>query len=104
MSSHQKIERWRNIFQSQRESGLTIISFCKHQKLNISTYYSWRKRLADMTQETKPKSQQLVPLFVSGIEKKQTSPLTITTPRGYSLVFDETMNIAKLHQILGLIE
>lgn len=103
MAAHQKQEHWRSVFQSQRKSGLTIVNFCKHRKINISTYYAWRKRLADEEQEPKPELHQLVPLFISELENEQAAPITITTPSGYQLAFSEGTNIEKLHQILGLI-
>jgi len=56
MTAHKKQDHWRSVFQSQRESGLTIVNFYKHQKINISTYCPWRKKLADEVQEPKPKS------------------------------------------------
>jgi hypothetical protein len=103
MTVHKKQNYWRSVFQSQRASGLTIVNFCKHQKINISTYYAWRKKLADEAQEPKPRSHQLVPLFVSELENEQDSPITITTPSGYQLAFSEKANIENLHQILGLL-
>lgn len=104
MASHKKIIHWQSVFQSQRESGLTILRFCTLNKINISTYYAWRKRLAEVEQAPKQKSHQLVPLFVSEPTTAQASSLMIATPRGYQLTFDETMTTDKLQQILGLLE
>ncbi|MGB0899921.1 MAG: IS66 family insertion sequence element accessory protein TnpA [Psychrobium sp.] len=104
MASHKKITYWQSVFQSQRESGLTIVSFCQQNKIKLSTYYAWRKKVAEVGQAPKQKSHQLVPLFVSGLTTAQTSSLMIATPRGYQLTFDETMAIDKLQQILGLLE
>lgn len=102
MAAHQKKDHWRSAFQSQRVSGLTIVNFCKHRKIKLSTYYAWRKRLAE-EQEPKPESHQLVPLFISDLEGEQAALITITTPSGYQLAFSEGTNIEKLHQIFGLI-
>jgi hypothetical protein len=49
MPIHQKIEHWQSVFDSQRDSGLTIASFCQQYQINISTYYAWRKRLVGLS-------------------------------------------------------
>ncbi|NRA72965.1 MAG: hypothetical protein HRU24_18370 [Gammaproteobacteria bacterium] len=82
MASSEKITHWQSIFKSQIDSGLTISAFCKQQKINISTYYSWRKRLAE-PEPSIVKKQQVVPLFVSESIMPQTSSLMIKTPSGY---------------------
>ena len=102
MASPEKNTHWQSIFKSQIDSGLTISAFSKQRKINISTYYSWRKRLA----EPEPniiKKQQVVPLFVSESIMPQTSSLMIKTPSGYQLTFDDDISLDKLDQILALI-
>lgn len=39
-------EQWQQIFKQHASSGLQIAAFCKQQKLNTSSFYAWRKRLA----------------------------------------------------------
>lgn len=104
MAIHQKIEHWQSVFDSQRDSGLTIVSFCQQHQINLSTYYAWRKRLVEAEQETKPNSQQLVPLFVNEPVVEQSSQLLLTTPRGFQLAFDGSLPTKKLHHILRLLK
>ena len=104
MASPEKITHWQSIFKSQIDSGLTISAFCKQRKINISTYYSWRKRLAEAEPEPSIiKKQQVVPLFVSESIMPQTSSLMIKTPSGFQLTFDDDIALDKLHQVLALI-
>jgi len=49
MNKQQKIKHRQNIFEHQQGSGLTIIQFCRDNKVNVSTFYGWRKRLSDKT-------------------------------------------------------
>lgn len=49
MNKQQKIKHGQNIFKQQQSSGLTIIQFCRDNKVNASTFYGWRKRLSDKT-------------------------------------------------------
>jgi len=43
---HRTPEQWQQIFKQYALSGLQIVVFCKQQKLNPSSFYAWRKRLA----------------------------------------------------------
>jgi len=43
---HRTPEQWQKIFTEYASSGMHIADFCKQQKLNTSSFYSWRKRLA----------------------------------------------------------
>lgn len=44
---HRSSEQWQQIFKQYAASGLQIAVFCKQQKLNPSSFYAWRKRLAN---------------------------------------------------------
>jgi hypothetical protein len=46
---HRTPEQWQQIFKQYASSNLQIAAFCKQQKLNTSSFYAWRKRLADMS-------------------------------------------------------
>ncbi len=45
-NTHRTPEQWQQIFEQHAASGLQIATFCKQQKLNTSSFYAWRKRLA----------------------------------------------------------
>ncbi len=40
-------KQWQQIFEQHTASGLQIAAFCQQQKLNTSSFYAWRKRLAN---------------------------------------------------------
>jgi hypothetical protein len=44
---HRTSEQWHQIFEQYNASGMKIAAFCKQQKLNPSSFYAWRKRLAN---------------------------------------------------------
>jgi len=46
---HRTPEQWQKIFKLYASSNLQINAFCKQQKLNTSSFYAWRKRLADIS-------------------------------------------------------
>ena len=43
MNKQQKIKHWKAIFAQHQQSDLSIIQFCRDNKINLSTFYAWRK-------------------------------------------------------------
>ena len=45
MPQHQRrdIQDWLNIFEQQKQSGLTAVEFCRQQQINVQTYYTRRR-------------------------------------------------------------
>jgi hypothetical protein len=52
MDIQQKTKHWKNIFEQQQSSGLSIIGFFRENKINVSTFNGWRKQLASQTTQT----------------------------------------------------
>ena len=46
-NTHRIPEQWQQIFAQHASSGLQILAFCKQQHITPSSFYAWRKRLAD---------------------------------------------------------
>lgn len=96
MDINQKKQHWLSIFEQQKQSGFNIAKFCKTHHINISTFYTWKKRLAEETTETgSNKKHQLVPLFITD-SAQSNATITLTTPDGYQLAFDEHLSPASL--------
>ena len=45
MQQHQRrdIQDWLNLFEQQKQSGLTAVAFCRQQQINVQTYYTRRR-------------------------------------------------------------
>ncbi|XLP06150.1 IS66 family insertion sequence element accessory protein TnpA [Alteromonas marina] len=45
MQQHQRrdIQDWLNLFEQQKQSGLTAVEFCRQQQINVQTYYTRRR-------------------------------------------------------------
>jgi hypothetical protein len=37
------IQDWLNLFEQQKQSGLTAVEFCRQQQINVQTYYTRRR-------------------------------------------------------------
>jgi len=101
MKKQQKIKYWQNIFKQQQNSGLSIIKFCRDNKVNASTFYAWRKRLSGEAVPVKP--QQVIPLIIHEQPFTQSSMIKLTTPHGYQLDFDSTLTHQTLAQLLSVL-
>ena len=99
MNKQQKIKHWQNIFEQQQRSDLTIIQFCRNNKVNVSTFYAWRKSLSDKTLAVK--QQQVIPFVIHEQSFTQPSMIKLTTPSGYQLDFESTLNHQVLTQLLS---
>ena len=104
MKHQQKIVHWQAIFSQQSKSGISIREFCEQHKMSTSTFYLWRKRVANENKTVPPAhKQQLVPLFLEHGAAEHVSSLTLTTPQGFQLVFEETITPNKLSGILSVL-
>lgn len=94
MNIQQKTKHWQSVFEQYKSSRLSIIGFCQTHKINVSTFYSWRKRIANKTLAVK--SQQVIPLVIHEQPLTQSSAIKITTPNGYQVDSDASL----AHQLL----
>ncbi|MDP7592443.1 MAG: IS66 family insertion sequence element accessory protein TnpB [Litorilituus sp.] len=101
MNKQQKIKHWKNIFEQQQRSDLTIIQFCRDNKINVSTFYAWRARLSDKALPVK--QQQVIPLVIHDQPLTQSSMIKLTTPNGYQLDFESTLMHQTLAQLLSVL-
>ena len=101
MNKQQKIKHWQGIFEKQQSSGLNIIQFCQNNKINASTFYAWRKQLSDKVLPVK--KQQVIPFVIHEQPCIQPSIIKITTPTGYQVDFEPSLNHQVLAQLLKLL-
>ncbi|NDW20533.1 IS66 family insertion sequence element accessory protein TnpA [Alteromonas hispanica] len=38
-----EVQDWLNLFEQQKQSGLTAVAFCRQQLINVQTYYTRRR-------------------------------------------------------------
>jgi hypothetical protein len=71
MDIQQKNQHWNHVFERQQSAGLSNVQFCRDNKINISTFYTWRNRLASQTKKTQP--QQIIPFVIKEQSFSQSS-------------------------------
>lgn len=45
-SNSAKVTQWRQRFRRFPQSGLSVVSFCKKERVSVPSFYHWRKKLA----------------------------------------------------------
>lgn len=76
-----KLEKWQNILKKWEESGLTHEAFCSREKVPLSSFYAWRKKLKTLGNGNQ--KQSLIPL---NIIRSDPSPII-------NLTIDSSLNI-----------
>lgn len=99
MNKQQKIKHWQGIFEQQKRNELSIIQFCRDNKINLSTFYAWRKRLSEKA--SLPIQQKVIPFVIHDQPFTQTSMIKLTTPKGFQVEFESTLSHQTLAQLLS---
>jgi len=100
MSQSKKEQHWQRIFQLQAESGLNKSQFCKRNKITVSSFYAWTKKLRSQPPKITNK-QKVIPLVFP--ETKPDQQLTLTLPNGYQFSFPASLEPSKLQQFLSVL-
>jgi len=103
MSKNKKEQYWQRIFQQQAESGLTKFEFCKRNKIAVSSFYAWTKKLSSKPSKPSKRAnkQKVIPLIFP--EAKPDQHLTLTLPNGYQFSFPASLDPGKLQQFLSVL-
>ena len=100
VKSQEQVRFWRLVIESYQASGLTVKDFCKQEGLSLSSYYLWRKKLANTGgpnrrvrkrgsdnpsgKSAKPNKASVF-LGVAALTNSNTSSLTISFPGDISI-------------------
>ena len=47
-------EQWQSLINEQQQSGLTQAQFCQQNKLAVSSFCNWKRRLSESTEYKQP--------------------------------------------------
>jgi len=100
------------IIERQKESGLSVKSFCTNEGLAPSTFFYWHKKLRKESTDGRfipllvrapgstayPASEQMPS---SGMDN---TPLEITYPNGTTLRIRQTLDLAGLRSLVSLLD
>lgn len=73
---------WKERIQQQISSGMSMAAWCRHNQMNKSTFYYWKKRLHTESREIQSSAPQFakleLPISPGILETEKTAGLQIT--------------------------
>ena len=86
--------QWRKLVEHQRDSGLSVPTFCAEHGVGASTFFAWRRRLA------RGREPAFVELRTKAPQEPETSgPIEVVLCSGVTLWVREGFDAATLRQI-----
>jgi hypothetical protein len=111
--SLEKEKQWREIFQRQVSSGLSVRRFCADEGISEPSFYAWRKKLRERSDEealsrrpsrcgaeAPDNTESFVPLKLV----ETASSLEIVHPLGYRIQVNGDVNPVALRQVLETLD
>jgi hypothetical protein len=111
--SLEKEKQWREIFQQQASSGLSVRGFCASEGLSEPSFYAWRKRLRERSDEAARDARRSrgveepgenAELFVPLKLIDTAASLEIVHPLGYRIQVSGDVNPGALRQVLAALD
>jgi len=93
---------WREVFQRQAASGLSIREFCQREKLTESAFFSWRRTIGQRDGAGSSSPAFLPAVVNSGGEHK--SPLVLKLTSGLELRLPPAIPAARLAELVHALE
>ena len=101
------------LLERQKESGLSVKSFCSNEGIAPSTFFYWKKKISKDTI-----GQRFIPLVVqspgsvaacqtsrgSDVPGNDTPPLEINYPNGTTIRIRQIMDLAGLRSLVSLLD
>jgi len=57
---------WQMVFETWRDSGMSVSKFCKAEGLSEGSFYNWRKKLTRSDESAEDKQKELAPSCLFG--------------------------------------
>lgn len=111
--SLEKEKHWRDIFQRQASSGLSVRRFCVGEGISEPSFYAWRKRLRERSDEDSLSHRTSrcgeeppdgAELFVPLKLVDTAALLEIIHPLGYRIQVSGDVNPVALRQVLAALD
>jgi transposase-like protein len=106
--------KFARLIERQRESGLTVRSFCSNEGIAPSTFYYWQKKIRNEAGE-----KRFIPLVVKSpgaafnpVTQRESAEgqkgdgflLEITYPNGITLRIKNDLDLARLRALIALLD
>jgi hypothetical protein len=104
---------WRDTLRRYRESGLTVVAFCKRERFALSLFYYWKREIARRDlglpkassngKPRPPRDSRFVPLKVCRVEIQQ-APLELVLADNRRVRIGGDFDAGVLKKLLAVLE
>lgn len=98
-------ERWRTLISEQHESGLGVSAFCQQRSIPTSSFYGWRRKLADCERQAEG---GFVPVRLGGSVSSGTvqpsMPLEVRLRGGRGVLVRDSFDRDLLVELIDVLE
>ena len=97
-----KEQRWRQLIDLWRRSGLTVHAFCQRHHVTVSSFYAWRRTLRKRDNSDCPVT--FLPVHVRADDRNAPPPLELVLANGRSLRIPSGYDDTQLRRLLRTLE
>jgi len=102
LKTHQKRERhWRRLIEEWKQSQQSIEAFCRSQQLSVSSFYLWRKKLAQLSAPPLNEVPSFVPVRLA---EESPKALKLYLPNGCWVTLESHFDKPLLKKLLTCVE
>jgi hypothetical protein len=101
-SQEEQRQSWRVVIDTCKESGLSIVAFCKKEGISQAAYYYWRKKLAVAGESVPAKQQDAAAGFIQvSMPEINSAGLELVLSSGNALRISPGVDYQTLSQVLS---
>jgi transposase-like protein len=97
-------KKWRGLVSEQKQSGQSVVMFCREHVLREWQFYAWKKRLREGETAQFVEVQVKSAGEVSEVKAKVGGAIEVRLNKGRSLVVEPGFDIRHLQALLGALE
>jgi hypothetical protein len=93
---NEKFQKWESIIEDRKESGLSIVDYCRENKIAVATYHYWKKKISSELAVTDKFTE-------IGITSEHGVGLWFDFGNGVKLVVDHGFDQVTLKRLMGTV-
>ncbi len=104
-------QHWRGVFGEQESSGLSITAFCREREVSASSFFNWRRKLAERDRgvahenavEREETAAKFVPIELPSPPSAVRSCCEVVLPDGCRIIVPVRFDAGSLREILSVL-
>ena len=104
-NEHQKMSEWAKKVKQCRSSGLSVREWCQENRINISSYYKWQRKIYSLVEAEKESQVSEFVDVTPSVEMYETASVAITVhAKGVAADIHNRADPATVEAVLRLLK